>query len=105
MKVDESELPIKLYGLKDNKGTPYELILRGYGTNWVEIRPIKKEGFYCPKCGHSIPNTDVDNNHICIPKEPVLPIRWWCSLCGKHLEFNNTEEIDNHVKEYHSNTY
>jgi hypothetical protein len=33
---------IRLYGLKDKDGQEYELILLGFGCNWVEVKPIVK---------------------------------------------------------------
>jgi hypothetical protein len=45
----------------------------------------------------------LDDRSFDIPTQPVLPITWWCSICGEHITCNTTKEIDNHVVDYHTN--
>jgi len=41
--INKIILPIELYGLRAADGSEWKLIMNGYGTNWVEVRPINNK--------------------------------------------------------------
>ena len=33
--------------------------------------------------------------------QPVLPIRWWCSICELHYTFKDIKEVHDHADKNH----